>query len=450
VGQQTDILIELIPYGEVSGRVRDAEGRPVSGLAVQLLKANYSATGHRSLEIVGPGKTDERGEYRIPSIPPRQYYLIVGLAIALPRSRLPRTTGTPVDVDGAYALTYYPGVTNPSEAIPIEVQPGQDLGGVDLSVYARETYKVRGRLADAVTGQPPQTVAIALQPETLPDVIPSSRNLIYDADTGSFEVRNVVPGDYSIHALILEKSPGSAVAEAAMKISVFNADVDNLLLNALPPASISGRITIEGLEVQSFSGFDRIRVRLVGSSASPQSQALNRDGSFRIDSVKPGEYQLVVCLGMDTNDQGCVRSTPGFYLKYAAFGGSDALSAPIHFDGTVPQALDIVLSPKPARINGSVVSERLLQVTGARLVLIPEHDREHIGLYRFATSDRTGAFSLPGVAPGTYKLFAWEALEDNAYFDPDLMRSIEALGKAVSVGENDELSIEVKVISVIQ
>src|SRR5262249_36338942 len=182
-GQQvTDIQIELIPYGEVSGRVRDSEGRPVSGLAVQLLKANYSATGHRSLEIVGTGKTDERGEYRIPSIPPRRYYLIVGLATALPRSRLPRTTGTSVDVDGAYALTYYPGVANPLEAVPIEVQPGQDLGGVDLSVYARETYRVRGRLVDSVTGQPPQTVAIALQPETLPDVIPSSRNLIYDAD----------------------------------------------------------------------------------------------------------------------------------------------------------------------------------------------------------------------------------------------------------------------------
>jgi hypothetical protein len=81
---------------------------------------------------------------------------------------------------------------------------------------------------------------------------------------------------------------------------------------------------------------------------------------------------------------------------------------------------------------------------------MPENNRDRFDQYRFATSDRDGHFSIAGVAPGVYKLFAWEALEENGYFDADLMRSLEALGKPASVGENDQLDIDVKVIPAIK
>ena len=53
---------------------------------------------------------------------------------------------------------------------------------------------------------------------------------------------------------------------------------------------------------------------------------------------------------------------------------------------------------------------------------------------------------MRGLAPGDYKLFAWEGLENYGYFDPDVMRRAEALGKPVHVGESSKMVVEGKII----
>jgi hypothetical protein len=68
-------------------------------------------------------------------------------------------------------------------------------------------------------------------------------------------------------------------------------------------------------------------------------------------------------------------------------------------------------------------------------------------LYKTATTDQSGRFSMRGIAPGDYKLFAWEALENFGYFDPDVLRRSEALGKAVQLSEGSKLVAETRVIS---
>jgi len=50
------------------------------------------------------------------------------------------------------------------------------------------------------------------------------------------------------------------------------------------------------------------------------------------------------------------------------------------------------------------------------------------------------------IAPGDYKIFAWEDLEPGAYNDPDFVRKYEALSTPVKVSESGQLAVEVKVI----
>ena len=47
--------------------------------------------------------------------------------------------------------------------------------------------------------------------------------------------------------------------------------------------------------------------------------------------------------------------------------------------------------------------------------LIPEKGSRR-DLYKIATSGDDGDFSMTGITPGNYKLFAWEHLEPNAYY----------------------------------
>jgi hypothetical protein len=195
--------------------------------------------------------------------------------------------------------------------------------------------------------------------------------------------------------------------------------------------------------------FERIRVRLIPADRlarlalpnSPQSQTLNPDGTFRLDNVKSGQYQVLVCLATP-----CIRDTPDFYLKDARFDRTDVLNGLLQFSGIASTPLDIVLSPKPGRIEGVVVNDKQEPVGGIRTILIPDQNRDRVRLYKFAQTDQSGRFTIRGIAPGAYKVFAWEALEEWAFFDPDLMLRFEPYGTRIRVSESDELSTEVKLI----
>jgi hypothetical protein len=52
-----------------------------------------------------------------------------------------------------------------------------------------------------------------------------------------------------------------------------------------------------------------------------------------------------------------------------------------------------------------------------------------------------------GIAPGEYKLFAWDKLEGYEYFDPKFLERFEEKGIAVSVGGSSRLTLELKVLS---
>ena len=57
-----------------------------------------------------------------------------------------------------------------------------------------------------------------------------------------------------------------------------------------------------------------------------------------------------------------------------------------------------------------------------------------------------GRFSLTGIPPGEYKLFAWQAVELEAYQDPDFLRLYEDQGVTVTVQERGILSVQLSLI----
>jgi hypothetical protein len=63
-----------------------------------------------------------------------------------------------------------------------------------------------------------------------------------------------------------------------------------------------------------------------------------------------------------------------------------------------------------------------------------------------ATSGANGRFSMRGITPGDYKLFAWEDIEPFSYFDSVVLRRFEALRKTVHIQENSRETAEVKII----
>jgi hypothetical protein len=460
-----NVVIRLTPAGYVNGSIRDDTGGPAVGLQIELFRTTYNAFGERSLRSVGSTTTNDRGEYRLYWVTPGRYYLTAHSPERL-ASPLNFDRGSPNAVQERYALTYYPGVPDVQDAAPIDVQPDVNMTAIDFAVTRQQRYKIRGRIIDSRTGRWPGAVTITTLSESVTGeseiiafyngAISRGSNASYNAMDGTFEIHNVAAGSYVIQAEIPgvnQDAHPDTVPSASAAVMVSNSDVNAVMLNILPTLSISGHLTMEGRELSTMQDFEQIRVRLIpvdrlarlARPDSPQAQTLNPDGTFRLDNVKPGQYQVLICTAL-ANSSGCARNPPDFYLKDARFDRTDVLNAPLQFAGIASTPLDIVLSPKPARIEGVVVNDKRQPVPGIRTILIPDQNRERIGLYKFAETDESGRFTIRGITPGEYKVFAWEALEELAYFDPDLIRRFEAYGTSVRVSESDHLSTEVKLI----
>jgi hypothetical protein len=70
------------------------------------------------------------------------------------------------------------------------------------------------------------------------------------------------------------------------------------------------------------------------------------------------------------------------------------------------------------------------------VVLLPDSQRQRVDLYQSRTTDANGAYLFEHIAPGQYKLFAWEDIEKDAWRDPAFMRLYEASGKEIAIGES--------------
>jgi hypothetical protein len=62
-------------------------------------------------------------------------------------------------------------------------------------------------------------------------------------------------------------------------------------------------------------------------------------------------------------------------------------------------------------------------------------------------TDPYGRASLKGLAPGDYKLYAWEGVEANAWQDPDFRKQYERSGESISIRENGRESKQLTVLT---
>jgi hypothetical protein len=360
------------------------------------------------------------------------------------------------------APTFYPGSLDILQAAAVEVKPGAETSGVDVFVKRQPSYRIRGRIIDSRNGQTPTVVSISLTTPTLTGAISnliSSSSQTYDPRDGTFEIREVSPGPHVIRATLPTSSntvtPAnsgtiSAASQAVSGQVPLNvvSDMDGVVVTLFTAVSIQGLLTLDGTALpgtQRAASLAPYRVQLGQSVAgvitagvgipAPQSQPTSAGGSFRVDNVFPGEYRVSVA-----------PLTADVYVKQARFNQNDVLNSPMQFSSSDSGTLEVLLSSGGGRIDGSILDERQRGVASTMAVLIPDRQRERSDLYKTAMSDANGFFSLRSITPGDYHLFAWEALDPYAYFDPDVMRQFESKGKPVHIAESAKENVNVQLI----
>ena len=433
-----NVSIRLTPAGNVSGHVRNARGRPVPGANVELVRRTYNSRGQQDLETIARARSDDRGHYRLYWVTPGRYFLRTAATVRVGNTFI--DSPIPNEISGKYASTFFPGTTQSERAIAVDVRPGDELEGMDFVLADAALYRISARVVDPATGQPPRQALAAI----------SSRGSsvgggnLYNPQTGMMVFTNVTAGVYTVSISTYEGSgfPNSAFNRSSAGLSagadviVTNADVDLGVLRLEAPLVINGRLTGDTPPPDPATEVS-IRIAFLtereGYNAWGERNVFSPPGS-RFTAYSP--YSPLRVAVTELPD--------GFYVKEARLDGADALTGFARVSRS--SELEIVLSSKAALLEGVVRDRNSQPAAGARVVLVPDANRYRNELFKEATSDQNGHFSISRIAPGDYKVFAWDSLEPYAYFDPEVLRKHEQNGMPVRILESSRKTLELRMI----
>jgi hypothetical protein len=475
------LVLTIARGGVIAGVVRDRQGRPVSGVAVRVLRLGYSATTGEPALTVPAGsvisRTDDRGEYRAFGLPPGGYIVVAApgpssgsrgygepvrvLTSAEVQRALqspPRAAGPAPQPAAAvsppallnYTPVFYPDATDISRARTVSLGVGEEQRGIDIAIELVAASTVSGRLSSP-DGQWPTGQAVVVAPTGPSAGMLSSAGLGLGTMSAmpkpdhTYSIGGVLPGSYTVKAGNSTGSGRGAVVidsqtvSGSVDITVAGSDIDAPITLA-PGVPIAGRVTFEGAtptpaELQAMT-FQLIPVGSGGTVFRTAGGRVDGSGQFTFASVGVDTYYLV----LNWNAAG---ANARWAIKSTTANGRDAFEAPLRVAAGRPVDLSVVFTERPPVLQG-VFQDRSGRPATDYFVLVFSADRtfwvpasRRIRTARPATD---GSFDVRGLPPGDYLIAALADLEPGEWNDPTLLGELARSAIKVTLREGQTVT----------
>ena len=400
-GESLHVEGELDPITTLSGRVLDPDGKPLPGFRVE------AHSRQMSISLV----TDPEGRFQLAELPPAPYLLV---------ARPNRGTKLPAQVKQApptkdktvWFPTYYPGVTDAAQALPIRAAGGE-LTGYDIHLRSVPVYRIRGTLRDE-RGNPAPGVPMTLRPQELRESMSNPEAETKTGAGGAFEFADIGPGAWRIAA---ETKRDGVDLDGFTVIAVSRHDEEDVQVRLAAPFSLEGSVQpearLKGIYLTAVDGPGR---RDAYADVSP-------DGRFQLKRMYPGRNKVNP------------SSDAVGYLAEVRLGDSDVTGQPLDLSPGAPP-LRLVYRWDTGSLRGSVEN-------GARatVVLFPYGSGDFPRTVR-CTAD--GKFSLEGVRPGDYSVLAFNRVEDDQLDDAATVQRVTRGAVSVRVEPYRTASVDLK------
>lgn len=434
MGETRRIEIKLPKQGVVTGKVTDADGEALQGVVMFGLRPTY-VRGRKTWTPVGigqvPSMTSDTGEYRLTGLPAGKFRICampMSIITGAGLSAAPAKKG-PSGKTEAGVVTCYPNEPDFERAVPVELNDGMEVPGIEIRLAQRVVARVKGQ----ITGLPanvPQMIALSLsKPGVGMAGMMFSNRSISTGGEGKFEFRNVQPGQYILHTL--PTGLGAVTFGVKMALEVTEDEVQEVVVPALAPFDVEGRVVIEGqAEPPALKG---AQVALAADDDIFQSvpTAPVRDGgTFLLAGVTMDRYQVAMS-GLPE----------GLYLKSVTAGSKNWEKGAVELSAG-GQPMTLVLGNDAATVSGLVRDERGEPVPGGYVVLL---DRAHRPRHSHtARADEKGVYRITGIEPGDYRLFAAAELDPGGVDDPEYVKPWLSGAVAVKAGPRERPNIDLR------
>ena len=474
----------MVKGGVIAGRIRDPNSQPISGMNVAVYRVTYN-NGRKIWASVNSKATDDRGEYRIFWIAPGQYY--VGVT--------PRTPGPTPGPQDTWARTFFPGAIEPADALPVELKDGGEAAGTDITVrtQAQAMFKISGVVINstarpnASTGVVDRSISTFMLTPREPNVMDGVNPLqmanalpAASRQNGEFELRNVRAGSYDLYPVLqvlIDNPPQAAgAATPGAQSATVQGNVVQLLNGivgttgtAAPGATRRQPTSRTSVDLNR----DLVDLRIVvnagvmltgevlvngtaGTAVRPEALRL----TLRTLDTMP--TQLISQIGTIPVDANGKFSTPGVpearytfqvtgmpssaYVADIRQGGASVMDSGFGMDGSATP-VQVVIDSTGSTLQGIVQNSEGKPAAAATVVLIPPlARRQNLLLYRNATTDDDGRFTLRGIPPGPYTIFAWESIPPTAWQNAEYLQKYENRGRTLNVTANGTSEVQLSLI----
>ena len=469
------VTTDFIPGGVIAGSVHDSNGTPAVNVRVTVLRTGYRK-GRPALTAVKTANTDDRGAFRVAGLAPAEYYVRADVplepVVTDPQVERNITSFTLLGGSGlsndpnlaavasSFSPIYAPGSALPTNAVSFKVRGGQEIG-VDISLPQRSPVRISGTVIGTLPRASKAPIGFLLIPRN-PDVDEGRPNLLKNVAANQsgrhFEVVTTRPGVYDLVAVLAkwsDKQIGArtiemlGLASGRTPVDVRDRDITDIQIEIVPAGDLEVRfVTPTGEPIRQVGYVLRSRdVSDTTPLVEDTGVIVNPDGRIyttvamnsirRFSSLPEGEYQLEFPF-----------KPPNTYISDMKQAGRSIYADGIVTVGKISaEPVDVIFSPGGAMVSGKIQGGEISYIHPARVTLVPQGARRSNPMFYVRANSTDGTFSLSGIAPGEYKLFAFELLPVSADENAAFMERYELSGRAISVQSNSSLAnIELSLI----
>ena len=403
-----DYRLEMTPRAVIAVRVVDEYGDPVPNVTVE---ATPVAPGGPTVARMAyrAVATNALGESRISGGPGKFF-----IKATPPASNQPPEIRSDGTSDAAYGPTWYPAATSADRASVVEATAGADVA-IEIRLIRQRSLTIRG----TVSGIPPGSSATVNLASGN-----SSRGVAVGPD-GGFRLSKLAPASYRVWAF----APGNLRSQY-VEVKPDGPETVEVQLVLSAGAEVTGTVEIAG--DPPGAPLEKRTVTLGSSTATTEP-----DGSFKIAGVFPDRYRVGV-LPLPENG----------YVKTVEFDGVTTSEREVDLARVVQGSrLKITLARDGAQLSGTVLDKdgKPLGNTVAIVILAP--DRDHIyppnqdGLVK-----EGGKYSLKGIRPGKYLLFAIDAFRSGPSNSEEDFKKLAGAAEEIEIKAGDKIAKDLKVV----